>query len=43
MIVGVGERLEIWDQEAWDQFMGSAMDEMSDIAEGLFQEGDYHA
>ncbi len=43
IIVGVGERLEIWDKDAWDDFMSSAADEMSDIAEGLFQEGDYHA
>ena len=43
IIVGVGERLEIWDKDAWDDFMSSAADEMSDIAEGLFQEGDYRA
>ncbi len=38
VIVGALERLEIWDKNLWDAFMESAVDSMSDIAEGLFQE-----
>lgn len=39
VIVGVGERAEIWDKETWEKFMESALTSMSDIAEGLFDEG----
>lgn len=39
VIVGVGERFEIWDLNAWTEFMNSANDEMSLIADGLFNEG----
>ena len=38
VIVGTGDRLEIWNEEAFDEFMSSCNDEMSDIAEGLFEE-----
>lgn len=38
VIVGTGDRLEIWDEDAFDEFMSSCNDEMSDIAEGLFEE-----
>lgn len=36
VIVGVGERLEIWDSESWNQFFDENKDSMSDIAENLF-------
>lgn len=38
VIVGVGNRLEIWSCESWNDFMSSAVDSMSDIAENLFNE-----
>ncbi len=40
VVLGVGDRLEIWSIEAWDEFMNSAKDNMSDIAENLFNESD---
>lgn len=36
VIVGVGERLEIWAKEAWDKFYLENADDLSDIAERLF-------
>ena len=38
VIIGTGERLEIWSQEDWNCFFDSAKDNMSDIAENLFNE-----
>ena len=37
VIIGTGDRLEIWSSEAWDEFFNSAKDNMSDIAENLFE------
>ena len=36
VIIGVGDRLEIWSLANWDNFFDSAKDNMSDIAENLF-------
>ena len=36
VIIGVGDRLEIWDNEKWNQFFEANEDSMSDIAENLF-------
>ncbi len=36
VIVGVGERIEIWPQDNWNEFYESARENMSDIAENLF-------
>lgn len=36
VIVGVGDRLEIWSQENWDKFFNENQENMSDIAENLF-------
>ena len=36
VVVGVGERLEIWSEKAWDNFFDINQDNMSDIAENLF-------
>lgn len=36
VIVGVLNRLEIWDQSKWDNFMQENVDCLSDIAENLF-------
>ena len=38
VIIGTGDRLEIWSQESWDSFFDSTKDSMSDIAENLFNE-----
>ncbi len=38
VIIGAGNRLEIWSQEDWNNFFDSAKDNMSDIAENLFDE-----
>ena len=36
VVVGVGDRLEIWSSENWNKFYDSHEEEMSDIAENLF-------
>lgn len=36
VIIGVGDRLEIWSKENWDDFYNSNKESLSDIAEGLF-------
>ena len=38
VIIGTGDRLEIWSQESWNSFFDSTKDNMSDIAENLFNE-----
>lgn len=38
VIIGTGDRLEIWSQEDWNAFFDSASSNMSDIAENLFNE-----
>ena len=38
VVIGTGDRLEIWSQEDWDSFFDSASINMSDIAENLFNE-----
>ena len=38
VIIGTGDRLEVWSQESWDSFFDSTKDNMSDIAENLFNE-----
>lgn len=38
VIIGTGKRLEIWSSEEWNNFFDSAKDNMSDIAENLFNE-----
>lgn len=37
VIIGVNERLEIWDKEAWDTFITTNEENLSDIADKLFQ------
>jgi len=36
VIIGVGDRLEIWSLEKWNNFYDTNKDELSDIAENLF-------
>ena len=38
VVIGTGDRLEIWALEEWDNFFNSAKNNMSDIAENLFNE-----
>ncbi len=38
VVIGTGDRLEIWSKEAWEEFFDSASINMSDIAENLFNE-----
>lgn len=37
IVIGTGDRLEIWSEESWNDFFTSARDSMSDIAENLFE------
>ena len=39
VVIGTGDRFEIWSQDNWDKFYLSAKDNMSDIADNLFNEG----
>lgn len=36
VIIGVNERLEIWDKEAWENFVADNEESFSDIADKLF-------
>ena len=38
VVIGTGDRLEVWSQESWESFFDSTKDNMSDIAENLFNE-----
>ena len=38
VVIGTGDRLEVWSQESWNSFFDSTKDSMSDIAENLFNE-----
>ena len=38
VVIGTGDRLEIWSQESWNGFFDSTKDSMSDIADHLFNE-----
>ena len=40
IIIGVGERLEIWNEKAWNEFLDQNIDDMSRIAEDLFSQVD---
>lgn len=41
VIIGAGERIEIWSSDSWNKFIKSANDSMSDIAENLFNDIPY--
>ncbi len=36
VVIGVGDRLEIWSSESWDKFFMDNQDNLSDMAENLF-------
>ena len=37
VIIGVNDRLEIWSKEKWDQFVISSKEDLSDLADHLFE------
>lgn len=37
IIIGVNDRLEIWAKDKWDKFMASAEENLSDLADHLFE------
>ena len=39
VVIGTGDRIEIWSKEKYFEFMNSVSEDMSDIAENLFNEG----
>ena len=39
VLIGVNERIEIWDEEEYNSFIESNIDNFSDIAENLFNGG----
>lgn len=41
VVIGANDRVEIWDQDAWNQFMLENSDKLSDIAENLFMDVNY--
>ena len=36
VIIGVNERLEVWDSNKWDEFMKTNEDSFTDLADKLF-------
>ncbi len=38
VIIGANDRVEIWDKLAWDEFMDTNSEQLSDIAENLFMD-----
>ena len=36
VVIGVGDRLEIWSAERWNSFIDENEDSLSDIADNLF-------
>ena len=41
VIIGANDRLEVWSNEAWEEFLKLNEDGLADIAENLFTTGDY--
>jgi MraZ protein len=37
IVIGVNDRLEIWSKEKWDSFMNDATENLSDLADHLFE------
>lgn len=38
IVIGVGERLEIWNEKSWNEFLNANLEDMSTIAENLFSQ-----
>lgn len=43
VIIGVNERLEIWDEDAFNNFLTTNEENFSELAENLFEIGDFNA
>lgn len=43
VIIGVNERLEIWDEAAFNNFLTTNEENFSELAENLFEFGDFNA
>ncbi|MDD2504749.1 MAG: division/cell wall cluster transcriptional repressor MraZ [Bacilli bacterium] len=41
VIIGANDRLEIWSEESWEEFLQKNEDNLADIAENLFASGIY--
>ena len=37
-IIGIGDRVEIWSDDSWNDFYSSTFDDMSEIADELFSD-----
>lgn len=37
VIIGVNDRLELWAKEKWDSFVDASKEELSDLADNLFE------
>ena len=37
VIIGVNDRLEVWSKENWDRFVENSKDDLSDLADHLFE------
>jgi MraZ protein len=40
VVIGANDRLEIWSEEGWNNFLSDNSDKIEDIAENLFNGGD---
>lgn len=38
VVIGANDRIEIWDKDAWDEFITINSEKLSDIAENLFMD-----
>lgn len=38
VIIGANDRMELWDKDAWEQFLSSNEEQLSDLAENLFMD-----
>ena len=43
VIIGANDRLEIWDNDSWNNFLNENDERFASIAENLFTTGDYNA
>ena len=41
VIIGANDRLEVWSNNSWENFLEANEDSLSDIAENLFTAGEY--
>lgn len=41
VIIGANDRLEVWSKEGWENFLSDNEEDLSEIAENLFSQGNY--